>query len=779
MKKLYLLMAVLYACLCQLTFAQSPDETYHRRSGGHGDNTSSSTGNSGTGSNINVVYHRCDWNINPVSGKNINGTVTTYFRTIAANVSSLTFDLNKTSFNNGSLVVKYHGTTCTTSFPASGYTDILTITLPSTIATSGTLDSVSITYSGTPPAVSGQAEGFQRGEVTAGSGNWYIYTLSESYEDKDWWPCKADMQDKIDSMDINVTVPNNYWVATAGKLIDSTINGANRTFKFKHRYPIASYLVALGVARYTAYHRGTVNISGKQVPVVYYTYSTPSAATLNTMDLSKTMLTEFSNKYGPYPFADEKHGYYQFAWGGGMEHQTFSAMSMGSMGSWSVVAHELGHQWFGDKVSFATWSHLWLAEGFAKYSEVLAAETIPAIGVTPASHLSGIKSTARSTSTTPVKLSAASIASSNTIWTTANDNAVYQRGAMIVSMLRAMMGDAKFFAGLKAYQSDPLLAYKSATSADLQRNLENQMPGVNLTPFFTAWVDGSGTPSYTVNRYISGNTIQFTLSQTRSPVATPFMPMPVVLNIANAAGTQDTTVVIYHHSATQLGWAGLNEGMGNAGANFVSYRLSFTPATITFDPGNVTMATGTINTSATPLATNINDFRATQLQLGNQLNLSVGSNENISKVVLLRSENGVDFTEVGNMIQSGQNNQVYSFRYTDNNISAPVIYYRAQIFTANRSDYSSVVKVQRTGVKATMQVSPSPANDVITVSFTNPSRQKATVRIVGIDGKSVMEAGTANEFIHYDVSTLPAGMYIAQVLLEGQESQSYKFYISH
>lgn len=777
MKKLYLLMAGLLACLCQITTAQTTNETYHRKAGGHGDNTSSSTGNSGTGANMNVVYQRCDWNINPLTSKNINGTVTTYFRTISANVSTLTFDLNKTSFN-GSIVAKYHGTTCTTSFPASGYTDILTVNLPSTITTSGTLDSVSITYSGTPPAVNGQAEGFQRKEVTAGSGNWYIYTLSESYEDKDWWPCKADMQDKIDSMDINVTVPNTYWVAAPGKLVDSAINGANRTFKFKHRYPIASYLVALGVAQYTTYYRGTVNISGKQVPVVYNSFNALSAATLNVLDMSKQMLTEFSNKYGPYPFADEKHGYYQFGWAGGMEHQTFSAMSLGSMGSWSVVAHELGHQWFGNKVSFATWNYLWLAEGFAMYSEVLAAETIPAIGVTPASHLSTIKSTARGLTGTPVKLSPASITTSNTIWTTNNNTAVYERGAMVVSMLRAMMGDAKFFNGIRAYQSDPLLAYKSATTADLQRNLENQMSGINLTPFFTSWIDGSGTPSYTVQRYISGNTIQFTLSQTRSPGATPFMPMPVVLKISNAAATKDTTVVIYHYSPTQLAWAGLLQGMGQPGAGFVSYRLSFTPATVTFDPDNVTMATGTINPVGTALATTINDFRATKLQLGNLLNLSVGSNENISKVVLLRSENGVDFTEIGNMTNTGQNNQVYSYQYTDNFITAPVIYYRAQIFTATRSDYSAIVKVQRTGVR-TISVSPSPADGPITVSFTNPSRQNALVRIVGIDGKKLMEANTSNEFIRYDVGLLPAGVYIAQVIMEGQEVQSYKFNISH
>ena len=389
MKRNLYLFIITVLTFVQASFAQQSDYKpyFHhlskpQPSGRLGNIEPNSVGYSNTGGNINVVYHRCDWNIDPSVSKLISGSVTTYFKTLSANVNTLTFDFNKTSFNNGSLVVTYHGAGCVKSFPASGAIDTLTITLPSTIAAIGTLDSVTIAYSGTPPAVVGQAEGFQRKQD--GLGNWYIYTLSESYEDKDWWPCKADMQDKIDSMDINVTCPNTYWVAANGIMIDSAISGANRTFKFKERHPIASYLVAIGVAKYNRYYRAPVVIGAVNIPTVYNIFPDITGGTLttdlNALDKSKLDIVAFSNMYGLYPFADEKHGYYEFGWGGGMEHQTFSAMGAGTLSSWSVIAHELGHQWFGDNVSFATWNDLWLAEGFAVYSEALAAEKVPSLG---------------------------------------------------------------------------------------------------------------------------------------------------------------------------------------------------------------------------------------------------------------------------------------------------------------------------------------------------------------------------------------------------------------
>jgi aminopeptidase N len=292
------------------------------------------SGQSGTGANYDVKYHKAFWRINPDSSvKYIRGFVQTNFLTITASVSSITFDLNALLTVDS---VRFRGA----RLPGANITrsgNILTIALGTTLA-NNVLDSIWVYYRGTPPAVSGAAEGYQVG-TDATTTQKYIYTLSESYEDRDWWPCKADMQDKIDSMDIIVSTPwtgaDTFWVATNGVLRDSTISGSSRIFTFSTRYPMASYLVSVAVARFNRYYRPPVNISGTLVPVVYYLHRGKSTANYNTilnaMDAQKQVLSAFSTRFGDYPFKREKHGYYDGLGGaGGMEHQTFSAMSGGT-----------------------------------------------------------------------------------------------------------------------------------------------------------------------------------------------------------------------------------------------------------------------------------------------------------------------------------------------------------------------------------------------------------------------------------------------------------------
>lgn len=771
------------------------------------------SGYSGTGANINVDNYQIWWRVDPDSSLGIKGTVTIKFKTTAANVTNISFDLRNT-FTVSSVV--WNGAALTTTpQPTTGFI----LNIPVNIPTIGTRDSITISYAGAPVLNSGAQEGFT---FTKDGTNNVVYTLSESYEDRDWWPCKADMQDKADTIDITVNVPyrtnsgiaanatDTFWVASNGTLIDSTIDSSgtqlqrNRTFKYINRYPMASYLVCLGIARYNRYYRGNVNVGGFNTPIVYYLYAGKPdySSILTAMDKATELVAKFGQKFGDYPFPDPlkggKHGFYEGLNGGAMEHQTFSAIATSALTSTNTLIHELVHQWFGDNVSFKTWNDLWLAEGFAEYMPSYAAEVVS--GLTSAySTRNSIKNSSTDgalQNTSTAYIPAAGIANSNNIWggsgTTAYGKSVYKRGAMVVSMLRTMSGDTKFFNVLKDYQTSSNLAFKSATKDSLKKRFADSLGvNINLDRFFSSYVDSAGYPYYNILRQVTGTgnkTLYLSVgSQARRlSLTSPYNPStyvssrfvgPVVIRAKGSTAAEDTTIVFYDWGNGQLSKAGNGIGPKISG-NLLSYQLSFTPTTFFYDDSARTMSAGTI-TSSSVLDFKILDFNVKQHPTYNEASLTLDDNSINSAIILERSANGNNFEDIGTMVLQGSAGISKKYLFNDVKPFETDNYYRAKYKnTEGVYLYSKVIKIG--SVKSySFSIINNPVQDVLQIRTADALGKDITFTIYDALGRLIKSSivKNATSIAEIPVVGLHAGVYVLKIAVANEEVQNLKFLI--
>lgn len=475
--------------------------------------------------NYDLKYHRMEFNVNP-SQAFISGKITSYFEA-KENMNTMVFELVD---NMVVSQVSQRGVALTFTQNSN---DEVVITLPQTLAI-GVLDSLSVSYSGNPVS-----SGFGSFEVDTHNGHPVMWTLSEPFGAKAWWPCKQDLIDKVDVIDIYITTPrfdpmNAEYIAVANGLeISQTIQGNNKTTHFRHQYPIPAYLIAIAVTNYTVYSHTVAN-NGNPFEIINYVYPEDLGYAQARTPVTVDIMNLFADKFEPYPYADEKYGHAQFGWGGGMEHTTVSFM--GSFGR-NLIAHELGHQWFGNKVTCGSWQDVWLNEGFATYLSGMVIESLDGNTEFRSWKADQIYSTTLYPGGS-VYVPAADTTSVNRIF---SSRLSYNKASMVIHMLRKKLGDTVFFQGLKNYLNDPALTFGYAKTEDMIRVME-ATSGLDLTEFFNDWIYGEGYPSYTVKwNQVNSGSININLSQTQSSNSVSFFEAPVPLRLN---GTQGETLDI-------------------------------------------------------------------------------------------------------------------------------------------------------------------------------------------------------------------------------------------
>ncbi|MCG8699628.1 MAG: M1 family metallopeptidase, partial [Bacteroidales bacterium] len=204
-----------------------------------------------------------------------------------------------------------------------------------------------------------------------------VYTLSEPFSAQAWFPTNNVLTDKIDSAITSITVPGKYKAGSNGLLIDTKSVGLQRKkYTWKTNYPTAFYLFSVTVSDYTDYsYKVKLENQPDSLLIMNYVYNDDDFLKEQKGNIDETgkLISLYSKLFGVYPFYEEKYGHCMAPMGGGMEHQTMTTIANFGFG---LVAHELAHQWFGNHVTCATWSDLWINEGFATYSEYLAYEAL-------------------------------------------------------------------------------------------------------------------------------------------------------------------------------------------------------------------------------------------------------------------------------------------------------------------------------------------------------------------------------------------------------------------
>jgi hypothetical protein len=402
--------------------------------------------------------------------------------------------------------------------------DLLTLTLDRAYTPGEDLE-VQVDWSGVPNSNLG-AFGFDTAD-----GKPLIWSLSEPFGARTWFPVKDTPSDKADSASIKFTVPEPMIAVSNGTLEQVVDLGTTRRFEWMERHPIAIYLISIAAHDYVEQSRAVATNAGP-LPLVNWSYASDAGAALANLDLTEQMMLDFEQMFGPYPFMDEKYGQAQFNWGGGMEHQT--ATSLCCWGIEFLIAHELGHQWFGDQVTCDSFTEIWVNEGFATYSEALWQEASNG-----AEAYRNEMRAARYFGPGTIRVPESDLGNTSRIF---SSGLSYNKASWVVHMLRWVLGDSDFFEFLKAYLNDPALTYGTARTEDVQRVAE-QVSGKDLQAFFDQWIDTEYYPTYSLLWGKSAQPGSWDLSLELAQLQSHHVySMPVPVRVTTTNGTVDFVI---------------------------------------------------------------------------------------------------------------------------------------------------------------------------------------------------------------------------------------------
>jgi aminopeptidase N len=256
------------------------------------------------------------------------------------------------------------------------------IDFPDTLRKGRTYD-IDFHYSGTP-LETGRFGGIAFRKDPAGR-HW-INTACEGEGSSIWWPSKDQWRDEVEGMDLSVEVPNPLVDVSNGRFLGKKDLGDGYTrWDWRIHYPINSYNVSLNIGTYEHFGETMGDLT-----LDYWVLPENRAKARTQFAQTKPMIEAFEHYFGEYPFPKDGFKLIEVPYSG-MEHQ--SAVTYGNRFAngylerdWTgvgistkfdfIIIHESGHEWFGNAVSAADVSDMWIQEGWTTYLECLYVERV-------------------------------------------------------------------------------------------------------------------------------------------------------------------------------------------------------------------------------------------------------------------------------------------------------------------------------------------------------------------------------------------------------------------
>jgi aminopeptidase N len=326
----------------------------------------------------------------------------------------------------------------------------------------------------------------------------YAFNLGVGFESiphnlgKSWFPCIDDFTDRA-TYDVYATVDNGQKAVCGGILVDTLENGnGTKTWHWELPHPIPTYLISVASGNYVLYSDTYYGIEDT-IPICIYTRPSEQNNVAGSFVNLKNILNFYETHFGPYPFG--RVGYVGTALGA-MEHAANIAyphsVINGNTTYEYLYAHELSHMWFGDEVTCASAEEMWLNEGWASFCEMYYKKELYGDDVVKTEMRQRNNDVLQKTHIIDNGYWALdSVPQQYTYGSTS-----YDKGAVVVNTLKGYLGDDMFFDAMTAYLQAN--AWNSKSSADL-RDFLTSYTGIDMTPFFDAWVSTPGTPHFSID----------------------------------------------------------------------------------------------------------------------------------------------------------------------------------------------------------------------------------------------------------------------------------------